>query len=68
MDGLDSSQRAFRAGSPYSADALSTCFATSYSRIISFMAVATEGSFVKAGERAEVWMGMSEPRWPVPPA
>ncbi|RZT36893.1 LysR family transcriptional regulator [Cupriavidus agavae] len=33
------------------ADALSNCFATSYAGIIAFMAVATEGSFARAGER-----------------
>ncbi|MGO4303744.1 LysR family transcriptional regulator [Cupriavidus sp. RAF12] len=33
------------------ADALSTCFATSFAGIIAFLAVATEGSFAKAGER-----------------
>lgn len=32
-------------------DALSSCFATSYAGIIAFMAVATEGSFIKASER-----------------
>jgi len=31
-----------------------TCFATSYAGIIAFMAVATEGSFAKAGERLGV--------------
>lgn len=51
MDQSDISQRGFRVGLPNPADALSTCFATSYAGIIAFMAVATEGSFAKAGER-----------------
>lgn len=51
MDQSDISQRGFRVGLPDPADALSTCFATSYAGIIAFMAVATEGSFAKAGER-----------------
>lgn len=51
MDQSDTSQRGFRVGLPNNADALSTCFATSYAGIIAFMAVATEGSFAKAGER-----------------
>jgi DNA-binding transcriptional LysR family regulator len=34
--------------------ALSICFATSYVGIVSSMAVAAEGSFVKAGERLEI--------------
>lgn len=51
MDQSDTSQRGFRVGLANSADALSTCFATSYAGIIAFMAVATEGSFAKAGER-----------------
>jgi DNA-binding transcriptional LysR family regulator len=51
MDHLDASQHAFRVGLPNPADALSTCFSTSYAGIIAFMAVATEGSFAKAGER-----------------
>jgi DNA-binding transcriptional LysR family regulator len=54
MDQSDTSQRGFRVGSPNNADALSTCFATSYAGIIAFMAVATEGSFAKAGERLGV--------------
>lgn len=45
------SQRGFRAGLPNRVEALSTCFATSYTGIIAFMAVATEGSFTKAAER-----------------
>lgn len=36
---------------PNRADALSACFATSYSGILAFMAVATEGTFAKAAER-----------------
>lgn len=51
MDHSDTSQSGFRAGSANRADALSNCFATSYAGIIAFMAVATEGSFAKAGER-----------------
>jgi DNA-binding transcriptional LysR family regulator len=51
MDRLDTSQHGFRVGLPNRADDLSTCFATSYAGIIAFMAVATEGSFAKAGER-----------------
>jgi DNA-binding transcriptional LysR family regulator len=54
MDQPDTSQRGFRVGLPNNADALSTCFATSYAGIIAFMAVATEGSFAKAGERLGV--------------
>ena len=45
------SQCGFRVGTPNRADALSSCFSTSYAGIIAFMAVATEGSFVRAGER-----------------
>lgn len=51
MDQPDVSQRAFRVGVPNRTDDLATCFATSYAGIIAFMAVATEGSFAKAGER-----------------
>ncbi|MGT2475831.1 LysR family transcriptional regulator [Paraburkholderia terrae] len=51
MDHSDASLHAFRVGLPNPADALSTCFSTSYAGIIAFMAVATEGSFAKAGER-----------------
>lgn len=51
MDQMNASQCAFRAAVPNHADALSNCFATSYAGIIAFMAVATEGSFVRAGER-----------------
>lgn len=45
------SQPGARAGLPNYADSLSNCFATSYGGIIAFMAVATEGSFVRAAER-----------------
>nr|WP_026164376.1 LysR family transcriptional regulator [Cupriavidus neocaledonicus] len=38
-------------GAPDRADGLSASFAASYAGIIAFMAVATEGSFSKAGER-----------------
>ena len=51
MDRQEIPQRAFRVGLPSHADDLSNCFATSYAGIIAFMAVATEGSFAKAGER-----------------
>ncbi|MCR4470148.1 LysR family transcriptional regulator [Burkholderia sp. SCN-KJ] len=51
MNQLDTSQRRFWEQSPNTADALSICFSTSYGGIITFMAVATEGSFTKAGER-----------------
>ncbi len=51
MDQTDALQHGFRVGLPNPADALSTCFSTSYAGIIAFMAVATEGSFAKAGER-----------------
>ncbi len=44
-------QRGFRPGPPDRADGLSASFAASYAGIIAFMAVATEGSFSKAGER-----------------
>ncbi|PLP99471.1 LysR family transcriptional regulator [Cupriavidus pauculus] len=37
--------------SAQNAEALSTCFGTSYAGIIAFMAVATEGSFAKAGDK-----------------
>ncbi|SPS00862.1 hypothetical protein CBM2634_B170189 [Cupriavidus taiwanensis] len=43
--------RNFRFGLPNRADALSTSFAASYAGIMAFMAVASEGSFAKAGER-----------------
>ncbi|MEM5429650.1 LysR family transcriptional regulator [Cupriavidus oxalaticus] len=45
------SKHGFRVGLSNPADALSTCFSTSYTGIIAFMAVATEGSFARAGER-----------------
>lgn len=54
MDQSNRSQCGFRVGLPNPADALSTCFATSYAGIIAFMAVATEGSFAKAAERLGV--------------
>ena len=54
MDQTDTSQRGIHAGLPGHADVLSTGFATSYAGIIAFMAVATEGSFAKAGERLGV--------------
>ncbi len=38
-------------GLPNRADALSTSFAASYTAIMAFIAVASEGSFAKAGER-----------------
>ena len=51
MDQSDTQRTGFRIGLPNRSDDLSTCFATSYAGIIAFMAVATEGSFAKAGER-----------------
>ncbi|WP_354684335.1 LysR family transcriptional regulator [Cupriavidus necator] len=51
MEQSDISKRGFRVGLPNPGDALSACFATSYTGIIAFMAVATEGSFARAGER-----------------
>lgn len=51
MNELDNSERSFRLSLPNRADALSTGFAASYSGIMAFMAVASEGSFAKAGER-----------------
>lgn len=51
MDQADIQRGGFRIGLPNRSDDLSTCFATSYAGIIAFMAVATEGSFAKAGER-----------------
>ncbi len=47
----DISPRGACAVQPNRTDALSNCFATSYTGIIAFMAVATEGSFARAGER-----------------
>ncbi|WP_066733211.1 LysR family transcriptional regulator [Cupriavidus sp. D384] len=47
----DKSDRSFRLSLPNRADALSTSFAASYAGIMAFMAVASEGSFAKAGER-----------------
>ena len=51
MDQSDITQRGFRVGLSNPADALTTCFATSYAGIIAFMTVANEGSFSKAAER-----------------
>ncbi|KWN74442.1 LysR family transcriptional regulator [Burkholderia ubonensis] len=51
MDEWNTSQRGIRIGLPNRTDALSACFSTSYTGIIAFMAVATEGSFAKAGDR-----------------
>lgn len=51
MDEADVQRGGFRIGLSNRADDLSTCFAASYAGIIAFMAVATEGSFAKAGER-----------------
>ncbi|SOZ34605.1 LysR family transcriptional regulator [Cupriavidus neocaledonicus] len=45
------SNHGVRVGLNDPAPALSTCFSTSYAGIIAFMAVATEGSFARAGER-----------------
>ncbi|MCO4865788.1 LysR family transcriptional regulator [Cupriavidus sp. WGlv3] len=45
------SKHGLRPGLANPAAALSTCFSTSYTGIIAFMAVATEGSFARAGER-----------------
>ncbi|OAJ61725.1 LysR family transcriptional regulator [Paraburkholderia ginsengiterrae] len=54
MNQSDTSERCFRLGLPNRADALSTSIAASYAGIMAFMAVATEGSFAKAGERLGV--------------
>ncbi len=51
MDLLDTASNGSRVALPNRAVDLSTGFATSYAGIIAFMAVATEGSFAKAGER-----------------
>ena len=51
MSQSDLSQPAVCGGLPNHAASLSNCLATSYAGIIAFMAVATEGSFSKAGER-----------------
>lgn len=48
------SPRGFHVGMTNPTDALSACFAASYTGIIAFMAVATEGSFARAGERLGV--------------
>ena len=47
----DAADRSFRLSLPNHADALSTSFAASYAGIMAFMAVASEVSFAKAGER-----------------
>ena len=47
----DPSDRNFRLSLPNRADPLSTSFAASYAGIMAFMAVASEGSFARAGER-----------------
>jgi len=47
----DTQDRNYRLSLPNRADALSTSFAASYAGIMAFMAVASEGSFAKAGER-----------------
>ncbi|NOV27057.1 LysR family transcriptional regulator [Cupriavidus necator] len=47
----DTPERSFRLSLPNRADALSASFAASYAGIMAFMAVASEGSFAKAGER-----------------
>ncbi|MFM0238325.1 LysR family transcriptional regulator [Paraburkholderia phytofirmans] len=54
MNQSDTSERCFRIGLPNRADALSTSIAASYVGIMAFMAVASEGSFAKAGERLGV--------------
>ncbi|AGW92757.1 MULTISPECIES: LysR family transcriptional regulator [Cupriavidus] len=51
MDQSDTSENGFRLTLPNRADALSTSFAASYAGIMAFMAVASERSFAKAGER-----------------
>ncbi|QQE09617.1 LysR family transcriptional regulator [Cupriavidus sp. ISTL7] len=51
MNEPETAERAFRLSLPNRADALSTSFAASYAGIMAFMAVASEGSFAKAGER-----------------
>lgn len=54
MNQSDRSVRGFRLSLPHRADALSTSVAVSYASIMAFMAVASEGSFAKAGERLGV--------------
>ncbi|MBB5502209.1 LysR family transcriptional regulator [Paraburkholderia sp. MM5384-R2] len=54
MNQLDTPERGFRPGLPNRADALSTSVAASYASIMAFMAVVSEGSFAKAGERLGV--------------
>ncbi|PLP97509.1 LysR family transcriptional regulator [Cupriavidus pauculus] len=51
MTQLDVPQRAFRAGVPNCMDSLASCLAANYAGILAFIAVATEGSFIRAGER-----------------
>jgi len=51
MNPSDTPERIFRLSLLNRADALSTSFAASYAGIMAFMAVASEGSFAKAGER-----------------
>lgn len=51
MPPSETSERASRLSLPNRADALSTSFAASYSGIMAFMAVASEGSFAKASDR-----------------
>ncbi|RZT43000.1 LysR family transcriptional regulator [Cupriavidus agavae] len=50
-DSVEPAERGFRVSLPNRADALSTSFAASYAGIMAFMAVASEGSFARAGER-----------------
>jgi DNA-binding transcriptional LysR family regulator len=54
MNQSDTSEHCFRLDLPNRADALSTSVAASYVGIMAFMAVASEGSFAKAGERLGV--------------
>lgn len=51
MNQADTSEFGFRPRLPNRTDALSASFAASYAGIMAFMAVASEGSFAKAGER-----------------
>jgi DNA-binding transcriptional LysR family regulator len=48
---MDTPERVFRPCLPNRADGLSVSFSASYACIIAFMAVASEGSFAKAGDR-----------------
>lgn len=54
MNQSDTPERGFRPGLPNRADGLSTSVAASYASIMAFMAVVSEGSFAKAGERLGV--------------